>query len=145
MIVKLYFFKLYTKNNNLDIGTCCEIVLNWMPQNLTNELVWVMTLCHRVISITWASVDPALCRHMASLGQNELSNTLGFIFRVIVCSIAIPKQVDISWQQLLNTASWLLQVSNTFTYSLLVKYSKLLPLVGGNDVEYWLNELFWVG
>ena len=25
-------------------------------------------------AITWANVDPDLCRHMASLGHNELTN-----------------------------------------------------------------------
>ena len=28
----------------------------------------------QVMAITWANVDPDLCRHMASLGHSELSN-----------------------------------------------------------------------
>ena len=37
-----------------------------------SSVVQVMAWCIRQQAITWASVDPDLCRHMVSLGQNEL-------------------------------------------------------------------------
>ena len=46
-----------------------------MPQDLTIEkstLVQVMLGTLRQQAITWANVDPNLCCHMASLGNNEL-------------------------------------------------------------------------
>ena len=47
-----------------------------MPIDLTDGksiLVQVMLGAIRQQAITWANVDPDLCRHMASLGLNELS------------------------------------------------------------------------
>ena len=49
----------------------------WMPQDLTDDqstLVQVMAWC-RHQAITWANVDPDLCRQMASLGLNELTHS----------------------------------------------------------------------
>ena len=78
---RIIFFKII-KNYILDIGTCYEIALKWMPRNLTiKSQRWVMALCRQVTNITQASVNPALCRHMALLGNNELTNTWSFIFR----------------------------------------------------------------
>ena len=42
-----------------DWGISCEIALIWMSLD-------------RQQAITWANVDPDLCRHMASLGHNEV-------------------------------------------------------------------------
>ena len=45
-----------------------------MPLDITDDkstLVQVMAWCHQ--AITWANVDPDLCRKMASLGLNELN------------------------------------------------------------------------
>ena len=56
-------------------GIACEISLIWMSLHLTDgqsTLVQVMTGAIRQQAITRASVDPDLCRHMASLGHNEL-------------------------------------------------------------------------
>ena len=57
----------------ISLGTHSKIDLGWMLQNLTNEkwtLVQVMLI--RQQTTTWANADPDLCRHMASLGHNEL-------------------------------------------------------------------------
>ena len=37
-----------------------------------SALVQIMAWCRQATSITWANVDPDLCRHMVSLGHNEL-------------------------------------------------------------------------
>ena len=39
-------------------------------------LVQVMAWCRQQQAITWASVDPDICRHMASLGPYELTGYL---------------------------------------------------------------------
>ena len=70
---KSIIFKLIIRNSGLD--TWCEIAHGWMPQNLTNEkstLVWVIAWCQ---AITCANVDWEQCRHIASLGNNELMHT----------------------------------------------------------------------
>ena len=38
-----------------------------------STLVQVMAWCRQAQAITWANVDPDLCRHMVSLGHNELN------------------------------------------------------------------------
>ena len=51
-------------------------VLRWMPQNLTDDkstLVQVWLGGIRQQAICWVNVDPDLCRHMASLGVNDLT------------------------------------------------------------------------
>ena len=57
-------------------GISCKLALRWMSLDLTDDkttLVQVMAWCVRQQAITWADVDPDLCRHMASLGPNELT------------------------------------------------------------------------
>ena len=52
-----------------------------MPQDLTDDkstLVQVWLGAVRQQAITWAIVDPDLCRHMASLGHNELNSWFMF-------------------------------------------------------------------
>ena len=50
-----------------------------MPLDLTDDkstLVQVMAWCRQATkqqAITWANVDLDLCRHMVSLGHNELN------------------------------------------------------------------------
>ena len=44
-----------------------EFNLRWVPQNPTMGQV---VRLHQ--AITWANVDSDLCRHMASLGHNDL-------------------------------------------------------------------------
>ena len=39
-----------------------------MPLDFTDDLSTLV----QVMAITWANVDPDLCRHMVSLGHNEL-------------------------------------------------------------------------
>ena len=43
-----------------------------MPMNLTNGKSTLVQVI-RQQAITWANVDPDLCRHMTSLGHNELT------------------------------------------------------------------------
>ena len=53
----------------------CKIVLKWMPMDLTDgksPLVWVMAWCRQVTSHYLSQIWPDLCRHMVSLGHNEL-------------------------------------------------------------------------
>ena len=44
----------------------------WPLLMISQLLVDAMAWCHQK-TITWANVDPVLCRHMASLGPKELS------------------------------------------------------------------------
>ena len=70
---KLVIFKLISR---IDIfGIYCELALRWMPQDFTNiksTLVQEWLGAMRQQTITWARVDPDLCRHMAILGHNML-------------------------------------------------------------------------
>ena len=53
------------------LSILCEIVLMWMPLNLTDDkssLVQVMAV--RQQAITWASVGPDLHHHIVLVGQN---------------------------------------------------------------------------
>ena len=48
-----------------------EIAFMWMSLELTNDKsIWLGAV--RQQAITWANDDPALCRHMVSLGHNGL-------------------------------------------------------------------------
>ena len=56
-------------------GNSCEIALIWMSLDFTDDqstLFQVMAGAVRQQAITWDNVDPDLCRHMVSLGHNEL-------------------------------------------------------------------------
>ena len=51
-----------------------EIALRWKSKGLTDDksiLGQVMLGAVRQQAITWANVDPDLCRHMVSLGPND--------------------------------------------------------------------------
>ena len=51
------------------LSTSCGIGLLWMPQNPVIDKSTMARLGgDRQQDITWADVDPDLCRHMASLG-----------------------------------------------------------------------------
>ena len=66
--------KLTTQNSSL--GTCCEISLMWMPQNLTNEkstLIQVMAWCHQATSHYLGQCWLNLFCHIVSLGHYELA------------------------------------------------------------------------
>ena len=68
-------------------GSFCEIGLRWVSQNPADDkstLVqyWLGVVRHR--AITWANVDPDLCRHMASLGRSELIPDIGKFLRDFV-------------------------------------------------------------
>ena len=52
-----------------------RITLILMSLDFTNDqstLVQVMAWCRQATTITWANVDPDICRYMVSLGYNEL-------------------------------------------------------------------------
>ena len=53
-----------------------KIALRWMPLDLIDKstLVQVTAWCVWQQAITWANVNPDLCRYMVSLGHNVLSN-----------------------------------------------------------------------
>ena len=51
------------------------MALSWLSQGFAGDksiLVQVMAWCRRQQAITWTNVVQDLCRHMASLGLNEL-------------------------------------------------------------------------
>ena len=55
-------------------GISCEITLIWMSLYFTGVSIdWGNGLVQQ--AITWANFDPDLCRHMVSLGHNELTWT----------------------------------------------------------------------
>ena len=56
-------------------GISCETAFIWVSLGNTYDkstFVQVMAWCLRQQASTWANVDLDLCRHMASLGHNEL-------------------------------------------------------------------------
>ena len=60
-------------------GISNEVAIRWMSLDFTKDkstLVQVMAWCRQQQAITWTSVDPDLCCHMASLGPNELTAPL---------------------------------------------------------------------
>ena len=66
-----------------------------MPLDLTDDrstLVQVMAWCHQATSHYLTNVDPDLCRHMASLGLNELICSYNNICRQhkCICSLTLP-------------------------------------------------------
>ena len=80
----LKFEKRNFKLNLVNAGWAAswEIAFRWMSLVLTEDkstLVQVMAWCHQAQAITWANVDTVLCRHVASLGLNELN--------ILVCLI----------------------------------------------------------
>ena len=88
-------FKLILVTNGCDISS--EIALRLTSLDLSDDkstLVQVMALCHQATShylnqyrqqaITWTNVDLDPCRHMTSLGHNELiSSTWGISHRFL--------------------------------------------------------------
>ena len=68
-------------------GISCELALRWMSLHLTDDkstLVQVMAWCRQQEAITWTNVDPDLCRHMASLGHNELTFSCKYLLLLMV-------------------------------------------------------------
>ena len=59
-------------------GITCEIALRRISMDFIDDksiLIQVLAWCRQAVrqqAITWANVDPGLCRYMASLGYNEL-------------------------------------------------------------------------
>ena len=72
--LKLVIFKLVSRINIMSIS--CKIVLRWTPLDLTDDkstLVQVIAWCRQATSHYLSQCWPNLCRHMASLGPNELN------------------------------------------------------------------------
>ena len=78
----IHFFRWIIFNNLVvdDWLISCEIALIWILLDLTKSTL--------VQAITRASVNPDLCRHIASLGRNELTKHLQRTFiRILIYSI----------------------------------------------------------
>ena len=74
---KSVIFKLIIQNSSM--GFRCLIALRWMPQDLTDEkstLVQVIAWCHQATSHNLSQCWPGPYCHVASLGHNELRNTV---------------------------------------------------------------------
>ena len=122
-ISKIIIFKLLIQNSSM--GTCCEIALSWMPQNLTNEkstLVQVMALCHQ------ANLDPNFCHHMVLLGHNELSyhyERFGFFFSTISVTLVMMTSSNGNIFHVTDHLCW------EFTSH------QWIPSTKASDVELW--------
>ena len=95
--------KLQTHLND-KYGIFCEIAIMKMPQYLTDHkstFVQVMACCRQ--AITWANVDLDPCRHMTSLGHNEVIIVDDFLnIDLSSLSDTIPK-----WPSLMHSVtSW---------------------------------------
>ena len=82
----------------------CEIVLRWMSVEFTDDkstLVQVMA-CRRQQAITWAMIDPDLCRPMVSLDHNYLINVWvpGVILQILHVTEKLPMAQIIAEQYL---------------------------------------------
>ena len=97
--LKLVNFKLISTMNIW--GIFCEMAIRWMSQNFTDHkstLVQVMAWFFGAVrqqAITWASVDLDPCRHMTSLGHNELRP-----------SDAIQAEGETSWSTMVQVIDW---------------------------------------
>ena len=83
-----------------------------MPLDFTNDkstLVQVMAGAVRQQSITWANVDPDLCRHMVSLGQNELMVILGGEFTRFLQHYPVFDSMHCCPCQCCLESSWLIE------------------------------------
>ena len=72
--------------NNFSDDDVSYVLWNWMSLDLTDNestLVQVIAWCCQATSVTWASVDPDLCCHVASLGHNELTQACSETIHVI--------------------------------------------------------------
>ena len=106
-------------------GISCKIALIWMWLDFTDDqstLVQVMAGAVRHQTITWANVDPDLCRHMASLGHNEL------ILLCIGTCIPIAK-MNCSWDWLIFAMGIHLLMRMTQTDHTAILFSTLAALM----------------
>ena len=58
-----------------------------MPQAFINDKSAFVLGAVRQHAITWANVDPDLCRYMASLGHNKLNSIISFANVVDECVV----------------------------------------------------------
>ena len=96
--------------------------LRWMSWDLSEDksaLGQEMAWCHQVSqqAITWANVDPDLCRHMASLGHNLSSLSAGSFIAWYCYAQSIISNWLSSWcsQSLLNlfSSTWIVYLLKT--------------------------------
>ena len=75
----------------------CEIALRWLSLDLTDGKFREWLGAIRQQAITWANVDPDLCRHMASLGPSELSSVSAAHLKIGHLKIFISVSLIIKW------------------------------------------------
>ena len=97
IIVWVYFRTLFT-NYYLEhfLWNC----LRWVPQNTIHDkskLVQVMAWCRQATRHYLNHVDPDPCRHMASLGRNELSGPPRKIRTVVIKTPWIARFMGPTW------------------------------------------------
>ena len=75
-------------------STFCEIAIRWIPQYLSDHkltLVQVMAWCRQATSHYLSQCWPRSCRHMTSLGLNELIRIPSDFYMVLThCGIVMP-------------------------------------------------------
>ena len=118
-------FKILLMAGGWDIS--CEIAHKWMSLDTTVDKSTLVQV------ITWTNVDPDLCRHMASLGHNELMMLHG-ICRALVhwwsgsaecqpflcsyhCNVLVWRQATALWNTLFqccHICNILFKVQTTF-------------------------------
>ena len=69
----------------------------WTLLMIKSTLVQVMAWAIRQQAITWTNVDPVLCRHMASLGHNELISNQGH--RCMWFCVTVSNQSTEGWKK----------------------------------------------
>ena len=72
----------------------CKLALNWTHLMIIQHWFREWLGAVRQPAITWANIDPAVCRHMASPGHNGFSKTTTKILR----SITLLLIVSTYWQ-----------------------------------------------
>ena len=98
-------------------GISCEIAQIWMSLDFTD-------------AITWANVDPDLCRHMASLGHNEFSS-----------KASTHITLNISGSCLYRTSTSRYVVNAPVTYFWLLGYTTALPANGRKTETFFISVI----
>ena len=83
---KTICFKLNIQNSSM--GTCNEICLRWMPQNLTNEkstLIQVLAWCPKATNHYLSQCWPRTM--MVSLCHNEFNHVHVFVLYIYLCEL----------------------------------------------------------
>ena len=83
-------------------GISCKIALLWMSLDFTDDqsmLVQVLLCAVKQQAITWANVDPDLCCHMMSLGQNEFIGAIALVLQDIHHNIIVFCNISWIWTE----------------------------------------------